>query len=143
MKEKYIDLLLTIFVWGAHIADMQEIRKFIKGFRFLFCAIDIYSKYSWVVPLRDKKVITVTNAFQNILDEWNRREATSKGRKSNKIWVDKGSEFYYRTMKSSLEKHDMEMYATHNEGKSVIAKRFIRILKNKICKYMSSVSKNA
>ena len=69
MKEKYIDLLLTIFVWGAHIADMQEIRKFIKGFRFLFCAIDIYSKYSWVVPLSDKKVITVTNAFQKILDE--------------------------------------------------------------------------
>ena len=62
--------------------------------------------------------------------------------KANKIWVDRGSEFYNRSMKSQLEKNDMEMYLTHNEGKSIIAERFVRILKNKIYKYMTSISKN-
>ena len=66
---------------------MQLISTFDKGFRFLLCVIDIFSKYAWVVPLKDKKGITITNAFQNILDGSNR--------KPNKIWVDKGSEFYY------------------------------------------------
>ena len=81
-----------------------------------------------------KKGITITNAFQKILKESNR--------KPNKIWVDKGSEFYNSSMKSWLEKNDIEMYSTHNEGKSVIAERFIRTLKNKIYKYMTSISKN-
>ena len=71
---------------------MQLISKFNKGFWFLLCVIDIYSKYSWVIPLNDKKCITITNAFQKILDESNR--------KPNKIWVDKGSGFYNRSMKS-------------------------------------------
>ena len=57
---------------GADLADMKLISKFNKGFRFLLCAIDIYSKYPWVVPLKDKKVITITNAFQKILKELNR-----------------------------------------------------------------------
>ena len=79
-------------MWGADLADMQLISKFNKGFWFLLCVIDIYSKYSWVIPLNDKKCITITNAFQKILDESNR--------KPNKIWVDKGSGFYNRSMKS-------------------------------------------
>ena len=76
------------------------------------------------IPLKDKKGITITNGFQKIIDESNR--------KLNKILVDKGSEFYNRSMKSWLEKNEIEMYSTHNEGKSVIGERFIRILKNKI-----------
>ena len=56
--------------------------------------------------------------------------------------VDKSSEFYNRSMKSWLEKNDIEIYSTHNEGKSVVAERFIRTLKNKIYKYMTSMSKN-
>ena len=71
---------------------MQLISKSNKGFRFLLCVIDIYSKYAWVIPLKDKKGITITNAFQKILKESNR--------KPNKIWVDKGSEFYNKSMKS-------------------------------------------
>ena len=65
---------------------MQLISKFNKGFRFLLCVIDIFSKYAWVVPLKDKKGVSVVDAFQNIL--------VKSGRKPNKIWVDKGSEFY-------------------------------------------------
>ena len=75
-------------------------------------------------PGKIKKGITITNAFQNILDELYR--------KPSKIWVDKGSAFYNSSMKSWLEKNDVEMYSAHNQGKSVIAERFIRALKNKI-----------
>ena len=84
--------------------------------------------------MKDKRDITITNAFQNILVESNR--------KPNKIWVDKSSEFYNRSMKSFLQSNNMEMYSTDNEGKSVVAEKFIRTLKNKICKYMTSLSKN-
>ena len=75
-------------IWGADLADMQLISRFNKGFRFLLCVIDIHSKYAWVIPLKDKKGITITNAFQKVLDE-------SK-RKPNEIWVDKGSKVYNR-----------------------------------------------
>ena len=83
--------------------------------------------------LKDKKGITITNAFQKTLKESNC--------KPNKIWVDEGSEFYNRSMKSWLEKNDIEMYSTHNEGKSVIAERFIKTLKMTFIN-MTSISKN-
>ena len=121
-------------IWGADLADMQLISKFHKGIRFLLYVIDIYSKYAWVIPLKDKKGITITIAFQKILKESNR--------KPNKIWVDEDSEFYIRSMKSWLEENDIEMCSTLNEGKSVVAKRFIRTLNNKVYKYMTSISKN-
>ena len=75
---------------------MLLISKFNKGIRFLLCVIDVFSKYSWVIPSKNKKGITITNAFQKVLKESNRREAKSKGSKPNKIRVDKGSEFYNR-----------------------------------------------
>ena len=60
----------------------------------------------------------------------------------NIIWVDKGSEFYNRSVKSWLQDKDIEMYLRHNEGNFIVARRFIRTLKNNICKYMTSASKN-
>ena len=122
-------------IWGTDLADTKLISKCNERFRFLLCASGIYSKYAWVIPFKDKKRITITNAFQKILDELYG--------KPNKIWVDKDSHFYDRSTKSFSHNNDMEMYLTHNERKSVIAERFIRILKNKIYKYMISVSKNA
>ena len=121
---------------------MQLISKFNKGFRFLLCAINIFSKDAWVVPLKDKKGISIVNAFQKILDDSNRSKAKSKGCKPNKIWVNKGSEFYNNFLKKWLKDNDIEMYSIHNEGKSVVAERFIRTLKNKIYKYMAAISKN-
>ena len=73
-------------IMGADWADMQLISNLNKGSRFLLCVIDIFSKYACVVPLKDKKRVSIVNAFQKILDDLNR--------KPNKIWVDKGSEFY-------------------------------------------------
>ena len=70
---------------------MQLISQFNKGFRFLLCVIDIFSKYAWVVPLKDKKGVSIVNAFKSIFKKSNR--------KPNKIWVDKGSEFYNNSFK--------------------------------------------
>ena len=97
------------------------------------CVIDIYSKYA-NMPLKGKKGVIIVNVFQKILDD-------SK-RKPNKIWADRGSEFCYRSTKSWLEKNDVEIYSTYNEGKSVVFERFIRTLKNKIYKNMTAVSRN-
>ena len=68
------------------------------------CVIDIFSKYAWVVHLKDKKGYTIIGGFPEILDE--------SGRKLNKIWVDEGTEFYNKWLKSWLEKNDIEMYAS-------------------------------
>ena len=91
-------------IWGTDLADMQLISKFNKGFKFLLCLIDIYA---WVIPFNDKKGITITNAFQNFLDELEC--------KPNKIWVHKGSRFYNRSTKSWLQKNDIEMYSCMKE----------------------------
>ena len=119
---------------GVDLADMQLISRFSKGFRFLLRVINIFSKYAWVVPLKDKKVISIVNAFQKILYK--------SGRKPNKIWVDKGIEFQNNSFKKWFKDNDIEMYLIHNEGKYVVAERFIKTLKTKIYKYMTSVSKN-
>ena len=121
-------------IWGVDLADMQLLSKYNKGIRFLLCVIDIFSKYAWVVPLKDKKGITIVKAFQSILKQSNK--------KPNKLWVDKGSEFYNAYFKKWLRDNDIVMYSTHNEGKSVAAERFIRTLKSKIYKHMTSISKN-
>ena len=81
-------------IWGADLADMQLTTKFNKGFRFLLCVTDIFSKYVWVVPLKEKKGVSIVRAFQKILDK--------SGHTSNKIWVDKGSEFYNSSFKKWL-----------------------------------------
>ena len=122
-------------IWGADLADMQLLSKYNKGIRFLLCVIDIFSKYAWVVRLKDKKGISIVKAFQSILKQ-------SNSRKPNKIWVDKGPEFYNAYFKKWLPDNDIVIYSTHNEGKSVVAEKFIKTLKSKIYKYMTSISKN-
>ena len=113
---------------------MQLITKCNKGISYLLCAIDLFNKYAFAVSLKDKKGVTIANAFQSIF-------GNSK-RKLNKIWVDQGSGFYNIVFKKWLKDNDMNMYSTHNEGKSVVAERFISTLKNKIYKYMTAISKN-
>ena len=113
---------------------MQLISKFNKKIRFLLCVIDIFTKCAWIIPLKDERGITINNDFQKVLDE-------SK-RKPNNIWIDKGSKSYNRTMKSEIEESEIEMYLTHDEGKSFVAGRFIKTSKNEIHKYMTSISKN-
>ena len=95
------------------------------------CVIDIYVKYAWVVLLKVRKGILIINGFQKVLDESNRRIARSKTRKTNKLSVDKSSEFYNKSMKSWFQENVIEMYSTHNEGKSAVAQRLIKTLRTK------------
>ena len=119
-------------ILGVDSANMQSLSKYNKEVKYLLCVIDFFSKYAWVIPLKDKKATSIVNAFKKII---------SKGRKPNKIWVHQGSEFYNQSIKDFLKINDIEMYSTFNEGKSVVAERFIRTLKNKIFKHMTAISK--
>ena len=129
-------------IWGVDLADMQSPSKYNKGIKYLLCAIDVFSKYVWVVPIKDKKGVSIVDVFQEILKESNWIEANSKGRKPNKIWVDKGSQFYNNSFKKGLKDNDIEMHSIHNKEKSAVAERFIRTLKSKIFKHMTAISKN-
>ena len=97
------------------------------------CAIDLFSQYAWVVPIKDKKGVSIVNAFQKII---------SKGRKPSKLWVDQPSEFYNNSFKDFLKINNIKMYSSYNERKSVLAERFIRTVENKIFKHMAPISKN-
>ena len=89
------------YIWGVDLADMQSLSKYNKGNKYLLCAIDLFSKYAWVVPLKDKKRRIRVDAFQKIISE---------GRKPNKIWVDQGSKFYNKSFKDFLKISNIEMY---------------------------------
>ena len=121
-------------IWGADLADMQLISKYSKGIRYLICTIDLFSKYAWIFPLKDKKIVSIVNAFQKIID--------NSKRKPNKIQADQGSEFYNSQFKEVLKENHMEKYSTYNEGKSAVAEKFIKTLKNKIYKHMTAVLKD-
>ena len=101
----------------------------------------MFSKYAWVVPIKDKKGVSIANAFKKIISEGS--EAESKRQwKPNIIWLDQGSEFYNNSFKDFLKTNNTELYSTYNEGKSGAAERFIRTLGNKIFKHMTAISKN-
>ena len=89
-EEKLIHLLETIF----DLADMQSLRKYNKGIRYLLCSIGFFSKYAWPVPLKDKRGITVVTVFQNIIP---------KRRKPNNIWFDQRGKFYSYFFKRFLK----------------------------------------
>ena len=113
---------------------MQSLSKYNKGIKYLLCAIDLFSKYAWVIPIKDKKWTSIVNAFKKILSDSNR--------KPNKIWVDQGTEFYNKPLKDFLKINNIEMYSTCIEKKSVVAERFIRTLRNKIFKHMTAIEQN-
>ena len=121
-------------IWGVDLADMQSLSRKNKGIKYLLCAIDLYSKYAFVILLKDKKGTSIVNAFNKIIKQSNR--------KPNKIWIDQGGEFYNNVFEKWLSDNDIIMYSTYNEGKSVVAERFIRTLKNKLYKHMTATGKN-
>ena len=81
-------------IWGVDLANMQSLSKYNNGIKYLLCAIILFSKYAWVVPLKDKRGISIVDAFQKIILD---------GRKRNKIWVDQGGEFYNKLFKRFLK----------------------------------------
>ena len=114
-------------IWAADLADMKAFSKANKGFVFLLLVIDIFSKYGWIVPLKDKTGKSVASALKTIFKE----------RKPEKIWVDKGKEFYNKDVKDLIN-----LYSTENEEKSSIVERWIRTMKEKMWKYFTDKNTN-
>ena len=110
-------------IWGVDLADMQSLSRYNKGFKYLLCVIDLFSKYAWVICIKDKKGTSIVNGFKKIISEGQRKPNN-------------------QSFKDFLKINNIEMYSTYNEGKSVVAERFIRTLKNKIYKHMTTISKN-
>ena len=103
LKKRKVHSLFRDNIWGVDLADMQSLSKYNKGIKYLLCAIDLFSKYAWVIPIEDKKETSIVNAFKKIISE---------GRKPNKIWVDQGSAFYNNAFKDVFKVNDIEMYST-------------------------------
>ena len=114
-------------IWAADLADMKAFSKFNKGFNFLLLVIDIFSKYGWIIPLKDKTGKSVASALKTIFKE----------RKPGKMWVDKGKEFYNKDVKDLIE-----LYSTENEEKSSVVERWIRTMKEKMWKYFTDNNTN-
>ena len=121
-------------IWGVDLADMRLLSRQNKGIKYLLCAIDLFSKYAFVVPLKDKRGVSIVEGFKEIVNK--------SGRQPYKVWVDQGHEFYNKVFGNWLKDEGIEMYSTYNEGKSVVVERFIRTLKNKLYKHMTSVGKD-
>ena len=109
-------------IWAADLADMKAFSKFNQGYNFILVVIDIFSKYGWAIPLKNKEGKTVAEALKTIFKE----------RKPEKMWVDKGKEFYNKDVKALIE-----LYSTENEEKSSVVERWIRTMKEKMWKYFT------
>ena len=121
-------------IWSVDLADMSLISKFNKEIKYLLCVIDLFSRYSWVIPFKNKDGCSIVEGFRSIFK--------NSDRKPNKIWADHGKEFCNNKFRNFLKNNDIEMYSTFNEGTSVVAERFIKTLKNEIYKHMTTVGKN-
>ena len=109
-------------IWAADLADMKAFSKDNRGVTYLLCVIDIFSKYGWLVPLKDKTGKSVASALRTIFEE----------RKPEKLWVDKGKEFYNKDVKDLIV-----LYSTENEEKSSVVERWIRTMKERMWKYFT------
>ena len=106
---------------------MQAFTKFNRGFKYLLAVIDVFSKYGWLIPLKDKTGKSVASELKTIFEE----------RKPGKMWVDKGKKFYNKDVKDLIE-----LYSTENEEKSIVVERWIRTMKEKMWKYFTAKSTN-
>ena len=114
-------------IWAADLVDMQTVSKFNRGVKYLLAVMNIFSKYVWLIPLKNKTGKSVALALKTIFKE----------RKPEKMWVDKGKEFYNKDVKDLIE-----LYSTENEEKSSVVERWIRTMKEKMWKYFSAKSTN-
>ena len=114
-------------IWAADLADMQAFSKFNRGIKYLLAVINVFSKYGWLVPLKDKTGKSVAMALKTIFKE----------RRPEKMWVDKGKEFYNKNVKELVE-----LYSTENEEKSSVVERWIRTMKERMWKYFTDNNTN-
>ena len=117
-------------IWAGDLVEIQKFSKWNKGVKYLLTVIDVFSKYGWIVPLKDKKTESVSSAFDRIFKK-------SK-RKPEMLWTDKGSEFISKHFKEFLKKNKIKLYHTENEEKSSIVERWNKTMKNKMWKMFSA-----
>ena len=115
--------------WQMDLADMQSMQKFNDGYHYLLVCIDVFSKYAWVVPLKNKTGPSLVEALKIIL---------TSGRKPEKIITDQGTEFFNKHFKALLKDKDIELYNTYNETKASIVERLIRTLKTRMWRYFTA-----
>ena len=117
-------------IWSADLVEMQEFAKQNNSYRYLLTVIDLFSKYAWSIPLKDKTGKATEEAFRKIVNE--------SGRMPNKLWVDDGKEFYNKNVDKWLKENNIDRYSTFNEGKAMVIERFNRTLKTNMWKYFSA-----
>ncbi|PFX14258.1 putative uncharacterized transposon-derived protein F54H12.3 [Stylophora pistillata] len=112
-------------IWSSDLVEMQKFAKWNKGYRYLLMVLDVFSKYGWIVPLKNKKGESVAESFEKIFTE---------GRVPKRLWVDKGSEYYNSHVKDLMKSEGVEMYSTENEEKSSVCERWNRTIKTEMWK---------
>ena len=114
----------------ADLVDMKEWENENEGYKYMLNVMDVFSRYAWSTPLKNKNSKSILNAFKNIIDKSNR--------KPNRLWVDQGKEFYNKDMKKYLEENKIKIYSTYGENKATIIERFNRTLKNMMWRYFTT-----
>ena len=112
---------------SADLIDKYSLSKYNNTFKFILTVIDMFTKNAWAIPLKNKSELSITNGFEIVLGE---------SRKSVKLWVDRGTEFYNRTYKSLLKDYETQLYSTYSDSKAVYTERFNRTLLHIINKPM-------
>jgi hypothetical protein len=114
--------------WAVDLIDIQQYSKQNKHYKYLLAVIDIFSKYGWLIPLKNKTGLTVSEELKNLF----------KQRKPMYIWSDKGSEFYNRQVKELFKNNNIKLYSTENEEKSSVVERWIGTMKQHMYKYFTA-----
>ena len=109
-------------IWALDLADLNSLVSFNDGYRYILRIIDVFSKFAWAVPLKNKTAATVLSAVEDVV--------LKSKRIPEKVWLDQGSEFYNKSFQAWAKKNNIVMYSTHGESKSVVVERFIRTLKD-------------
>ena len=106
--------------WSIDLIDRSSLSKYNKNYKFIFTIIDNHTEYAWAIPLKDKSGKTTTNAIKNLIEK--------AKRKPDKIWSDRGKEFYNKTFLDFLKEQNIHIYSTHSDLKAVFVERFNRTL---------------
>ena len=117
--------------WAADLVEMGSLSEWNEGVRYLLMVIDVFSKFGWIQMMKNKKGITVAEAFKKIF---------RKGRKPKKLWVDKGKEFWNKEVKAVMDENGVERYSTENEEKSSVVERWNRTIKERMWKMFSATN---
>ena len=110
--------------WSADLIDKSSLSKYNNNYKFILTVIDIFTKYALAIPLKSKSGLSINNGFKTILSEG--PQGGSEHRKPEKLWVDRGSEFYNKTFKSLLKEYETKLYSTYSDLKAVFIERFNR-----------------